>query len=565
MTPANSTSFAAYGADSADSPVRETVKGFNVSVGGLSSGGDGVSSDFLARHTTDRSLTEYSQFTRHNDALSRYTTSAVDPVLSIPVREDSVLTHLQWRCASEVSDDDVAAGRTNRDPMPRVVMCPRTPPSDNPTYDDVLPGEAGAMGNAAKIITDVDNLAASARGSVCSRDADGSQGVLAALVRLLDESCAVSESRVVGAAAEVITKAVNPVGSSSGSVSSCDTSLEELVHLRDENRVTSEAVVLGEAEEIIAVANGPAGLPSGSYRCHDAGLEVLVSRYRESAAALAQGSWQPLDGEQRLLQPATAQSSEEDQPTRNTASLLELDNASLARCSLLQTDAEIVQNCALVERVLSGQTRQDQAHAQSPVETQQAEAVPPAADAEPEQLCRHYCRRCYVRFSCCSEFFACHWCHNDSDKCDNTAARASNATHLKCAECQVVQVINEDSRHCTNCRIQFSEYFCARCKHFASVEKKPFHCEKCGICRYHKDRNFHCDVCNVCLDKRIEGKHKCRPDSGHDECCVCLEDAFSGCQVLPCSHKVHEPCGIAMMQNGIRNCPICRHPFFLSS
>ena len=39
----------------------------------------------------------------------------------------------------------------------------------------------------------------------------------------------------------------------------------------------------------------------------------------------------------------------------------------------------------------------------------------------------------------------------------------------------------------------------------------------------HNDKSFHCDVCNVCLDKRLEGKHKCRPDSGHDECCICLE------------------------------------------
>ena len=38
----------------------------------------------------------------------------------------------------------------------------------------------------------------------------------------------------------------------------------------------------------------------------------------------------------------------------------------------------------------------------------------------------------------------------------------------------------------------------------------------------HKDKSFHCDVCNVCLDKRLEGKHKCRPNFGHDECCVCL-------------------------------------------
>ena len=475
MTPANSTRFAA--AESA--PVRETVNGFSVSVGGLSSGGDGISLDFLARHTTD-----YSRFTPLNDALNRYTPSAVDPVLSIPVRGDFAHTHLQWRCASEPSEDDVS------------------------------PGAAGAaVGDAAKIITNVDNLAASASGSVCLRNSHGREGVVATLTRLLDECCAGPESGVAG-----------------------------------------------EAEEIITVANGAAGLPNGSHRFHDPGLEELLSQYRETVAALEQGLWQRLGEEQRLLQPASAQFSRED--SRNTIPMLEIGYSSLAflRSSLLQIDDEIVQNCTLVEQVSSAQTRQ--AHAQSPVATRQEEVVPPAADAEPEQLCRHYHRCCYVRFSCCSEFFACHRCHNNSNNCDNTAARASHATHLKCAQCQVVQVINEDSQHCSNCKIKFSEYFCARCKHFSSVEKQPFHCEKCGICRFNKDKAFHCDVCNVCLDKIIEGKHKCRPDSGHDECCVCLEDAFSGCQVLPCSHKVHKQCGIDMVRNGVRACPVCRHPLF---
>ena len=29
------------------------------------------------------------------------------------------------------------------------------------------------------------------------------------------------------------------------------------------------------------------------------------------------------------------------------------------------------------------------------------------------------------------------------------------------------------------------------------------------------------------------------------------QDAFSGCQILPCSHKVHKECAIAMIQNGV--------------
>ena len=497
------------------------MNGFSVSADSLSSDGDGISSDFLARHTTDRSLTEYSQFIRYSDALRSYTASAVDPVLSIPVRENFVPTHLQWRCASDPSVDDASPGRTNRDPMPGVVMRPCTPSSDNPTYDDVLPGEAVAVGDAAKIITDIDNLVVSASGSVCSRDTDGREGVHATLVRLLDECCA--EPGVVGEAAEVIPNAGSSVGSS-----------------------------------------------SGSPRFRDAGLEVLVRQYRETVTALEQELWQRLDEERRLLQSATAQFSGED--TRNTIPMLEIGYSSLTllRCSLLRVDDEIVQNCTLVEQVSSGQTRQDQALAQSPietrqdqvlaqspVETRQEEVVPPAV-AEPKQACEHYQRRCYVRFSCCINYFACHRCHNNSGTCDNTEAKALNATHLKCAQCKVVQVINENSQRCSNCSTVFSEYFCAKCKHFTSMNKNPFHCEKCGICRIFKDRSFHCDICNVCLDKRLEGKHTCRPDSGHDECCICLEDAFSGCQILPCSHKVHRECAIAMIQNGVRTCPVCR-------
>ena len=41
--------------------------------------------------------------------------------------------------------------------------------------------------------------------------------------------------------------------------------------------------------------------------------------------------------------------------------------------------------------------------------------------------------------------------------------------------------------------------------------------------RINGDRSFHCDVCGVCLDVQLRGNHKCRPDSAHDECCICLE------------------------------------------
>ena len=40
---------------------------------------------------------------------------------------------------------------------------------------------------------------------------------------------------------------------------------------------------------------------------------------------------------------------------------------------------------------------------------------------------------------------------------------------------------------------------------------------------FDKDTSIHCDVCNICMEKRLEGKHPCRPDSGHEVCPICRE------------------------------------------
>ncbi|WOG27573.1 CHY zinc finger protein [Endozoicomonas sp. 8E] len=178
-------------------------------------------------------------------------------------------------------------------------------------------------------------------------------------------------------------------------------------------------------------------------------------------------------------------------------------------------------------------------------------------------LCEHYRRFCFVGFACCPGYFPCHRCHNDNKDPSCTATnKALHALRLKCSLCGYEGEINEDSQTCPGCGEQMSEYYCAICKHFTSTYNNPHHCDKCGICRIHSDRSYHCDVCGVCLDKRLLGNHKCRENSGHDECCICLEDAFGGCQILPCSHKVHKECAIAMINNGVRSCPVCRHPLF---
>ncbi|XP_022791407.1 uncharacterized protein LOC111330747 [Stylophora pistillata] len=252
--------------------------------------------------------------------------------------------------------------------------------------------------------------------------------------------------------------------------------------------------------------------------------------------------------------------------------------------SLLELEQRVEEACAMVERVLREREEREQfgreierkereiraerarkKREREARELEEARGWPQQQEPVTGQslwLCEHYQRHCRVRFPCCTNFYSCHRCHNNSKECDNEEAKASHATHLKCSYCHHEQEIAEDSAKCRSCGAKMSAYFCGICKHFTSIDKNPYHCDKCGICRIHKDKSFHCDVCNVCLDKRLQGKHKCRPDSGHDECCICLEDAFSGCQILPCSHKVHRECAIAMIQNGIRTCPVCRHPVY---
>ena len=178
-----------------------------------------------------------------------------------------------------------------------------------------------------------------------------------------------------------------------------------------------------------------------------------------------------------------------------------------------------------------------------------------------EWLCKHYRRHCKVRFPCCERFYPCHRCHNESTACTEKA-NAFHATHLRCVNCKHEQEIDESSDKCARCRLQFSDYFCPICKHFTSAVKEPYHCHKCGICRTNWSKSFHCDVCDVCMNLTLKDNHLCRADSGHDECCICLEDSFGGAQILPCSHRVHTECAQHMIRAGIRNCPVCRQPLF---
>lgn len=461
MIPACSTGFSAHRPESADSPAGESVRPFATAcsfAGCPSPGGGGISLEFLARHTTDRSLVGDSCFSQDLGVSSVHTAYVVDPVLSIPAERRTAPAHLQWRCVSEQSVG-ASSSRINPVATPGWGACSRYP-----SLDDASPGGA-------------------------TRFKTGAVG-----------------------GAEITSGADSQVHSS-----------------------------------------------SDSHRLHDVSLGEIVSRFKEFSIAVEQKLLQRLIEEQQRLQSAPDQSSG-GQPTGSVSSEFGSAEASLIdlQFSLQEASEKVARICTLIGRLSREQKRPEQAQSQRAPQQEQAE--PPATESNVSTLCRHYQRLCDLLFPCCGDYYPCHRCHNDSDKCSNAESRALNATHLKCHKCNTEQEINEGSKFCSNCATQFSEYFCAKCKHFTSADRDPFHCDKCGICRVLKGRSFHCDVCNVCLDKRLEGKHKCRPDSGHDECCICLEDAFSGCQVLPCSHKVHKDCAIAMVQNGVRACPVCRHP-----
>ena len=132
--------------------------------------------------------------------------------------------------------------------------------------------------------------------------------------------------------------------------------------------------------------------------------------------------------------------------------------------SLLELEQRVEEACALVERVFrereereefgreierkEREIREQRARKRREREARELEE----ASRWPQQqeqitgrsqwLCEHYQRHCRVRFPCCSHFYSCHRCHNNSKACDNEEAKASHATHLKCSFCHHEQEVS---------------------------------------------------------------------------------------------------------------------------
>ena len=139
--------------------------------------------------------------------------------------------------------------------------------------------------------------------------------------------------------------------------------------------------------------------------------------------------------------------------------------------SLLALEQRVAEACALVERVLrereereefgreierkEQQIREQRARERREREAREmmeAERWPQQQDAitpRSQWLCEHYQRHCRVRFPCCTQFYPCHRCHNNSRACDNEEAKACHATHLKCSHCHHEQEVTLNSMICS--------------------------------------------------------------------------------------------------------------------
>ena len=160
--------------------------------------------------------------------------------------------------------------------------------------------------------------------------------------------------------------------------------------------------------------------------------------------------------------------------------------------------------------------------------------------------------------SCCDKYICCHLCHNKNS--DHKIKRLKEVKHILCSNCNT---INENmSNECSNCKKQFSKFFCNKCK--IHSDSNMFHCEKCNICYYEKEEDLiHCDNCNMCFMKKSFHKHKCSIVTGLDKCQICFDKIFleedKTC-ILKCSHLIHKSC-LNKLKNfnkdKILRCTIC--------
>ncbi|XP_068151846.1 RING finger and CHY zinc finger domain-containing protein 1 [Drosophila tropicalis] len=182
------------------------------------------------------------------------------------------------------------------------------------------------------------------------------------------------------------------------------------------------------------------------------------------------------------------------------------------------------------------------------------------ANATPESLrfgCTHYKRRAMFVTPCCSKFYKCRFCHDESE---SHHFDRKTLTELICSECNTRQKVQEQ---CEKCGVRFGKYTCLICNLFDDADKQQFHCHGCGICRIGgADNFFHCEVCNMCLpiQLKIDG-HRCVENISRSNCPVCLGDIHTSripCHIPDCGHLLHKLCFDQLLASGHYTCPTCQ-------
>ena len=235
----------------------------------------------------------------------------------------------------------------------------------------------------------------------------------------------------------------------------------------------SDYVLSASAENNARIDIGNSGLPapSSSSRSNGSGVDTSTTSWPAlicaSSNTLTVGSEVAAQGAADGNTDSLLEGCHGDANNNTGGSMLNrdfgTDSVESTDNSLLALEQRVAEACALVERVIREREEREQfgreierkeqmireqrareRREREEREMQEAARWPQQQDAitpRSQWLCEHYQRYCRVRFPCCTQFYPCHRCHNNSRACDNEEAKACHATHLKCSHCHHEQEV----------------------------------------------------------------------------------------------------------------------------
>jgi RING finger/CHY zinc finger protein 1 len=163
--------------------------------------------------------------------------------------------------------------------------------------------------------------------------------------------------------------------------------------------------------------------------------------------------------------------------------------------------------------------------------------------------CTHYIRNCMIKAKCCGKVYACRLCHDSYE--DHPINRFETDTII-CKKCDKLQGV---SNECTNCGVQFGEYYCETCRLWRQ-QADIFHCDSCGICNVGiKENYYHCDHCKLCVAK----EHVCF-NVLNKNCSACQGQIYQSVYHYhkpKCEHLIHTNCLEELLKNDTK-CPLCK-------